>query len=103
MKVLSRTRAVGGSLVITVPIEIVKSEDLRENELVEVEVKKHKKDCDKRKNIHDLMTPHADTPYGRTFSGNGKIELAYLRGLQQSTDDVSCNRIRKNKERRKKL
>lgn len=40
MKSLAKTRAVGGSLIITIPSEIVKSEMLRENELVELEVKK---------------------------------------------------------------
>jgi len=44
MKSLTRTRAVGGSLIVTIPIEIVKSEMLREDELVEVEVKRPKKD-----------------------------------------------------------
>lgn len=44
MKSLSRTRAIGGSLVVTVPAEIVKSEGLREGELVEVEVRKQKRD-----------------------------------------------------------
>jgi len=44
MKSLAKTRAVGGSLIITIPSEIVKSEMLRENELIEVEVKKTKKD-----------------------------------------------------------
>ena len=44
MKGLTKTRAVGGSLIITIPSEIVKNEMLRENELVEVEVKKSKKD-----------------------------------------------------------
>lgn len=44
MKSLTKTRAVGGSLIITIPSEVVKSEMLRENELVEVEIKKPKKD-----------------------------------------------------------
>ena len=44
MKSLTKTRSVGGSLIITVPSEIVKSEMLRENEIVEVEVKKARKD-----------------------------------------------------------
>ncbi|GBE19285.1 MAG TPA: AbrB/MazE/SpoVT family DNA-binding domain-containing protein [Candidatus Pacearchaeota archaeon] len=44
MKSLTKTRTVGGSLIITIPSEIVKSEMLRENELIEVEVKKAKKD-----------------------------------------------------------
>jgi len=44
MKSITRTRSVGGSLMITIPSEIVKEEMLRENELVEVEVSKPKKD-----------------------------------------------------------
>ena len=44
MKSLTKTRAVGGSLIITIPMEIVKGEMLKENELVEVEVRKPKKD-----------------------------------------------------------
>lgn len=43
MKSITKTRAVGGSLIITIPSEIVKSEMLRENELVELELKKVKK------------------------------------------------------------
>ena len=43
MKTIARTRAIGGSLVVTIPKEIVKNEDLREDEFVEVEVKKHRK------------------------------------------------------------
>ena len=44
MKTLSRTRAIGGSLIITIPREIVKEESIQEGELVEVEIKKAKKD-----------------------------------------------------------
>lgn len=44
MKSLTKTRAVGGSLIITIPAEIVKSERIRENELVEVDVRKPKRD-----------------------------------------------------------
>lgn len=44
MKALSKTRAVGGSLIVTIPAEIVKSEMIRENELVEIEIKKPRKD-----------------------------------------------------------
>ena len=44
MKSLTRTRTVGGSLVITKPAQIVKSEMLRENELVEVAGRKPKKE-----------------------------------------------------------
>ena len=44
MKVLTRTRTVGGSLVVTIPIEIVKTEMLREDDIVELEVKKKRTD-----------------------------------------------------------
>jgi len=44
MKSLTRTRAVGGSLIVTIPREIVKEQMLRENELVEIEVKKQRRD-----------------------------------------------------------
>ena len=43
LKSLVRTRKVGGSLVVTIPIEIVKEEQLEEGELVEVAVKKSRK------------------------------------------------------------
>ena len=44
MKTIARTRAIGGSLVVTIPKEIVKNEDLTQNELVEINVEKIKKD-----------------------------------------------------------
>jgi len=44
MKALTRTRTIGGSLVVTIPINIVKEQSIRENELVEIEVEKIKKD-----------------------------------------------------------
>ncbi len=44
IKSLAKTRKVGGSLVITIPVEVVKDEMLEKDELVEVEVKKRKKD-----------------------------------------------------------
>jgi len=44
MKILTRTRSVGGSLMVTIPKEIVKEELLIEGELVELEVEKVKKD-----------------------------------------------------------
>ena len=44
MKTYSKTRAIGGSLVVTIPTNIVKNERLKENELVEVEINKLKKD-----------------------------------------------------------
>ena len=43
MKTIAKTRAVGGSLMITIPSEIVKSEMIREDDIVEVTVKKTKK------------------------------------------------------------
>ena len=43
MKGLTKTRCVGGSLMVTIPAEIVKSEMIKENELLEVEVKRPKK------------------------------------------------------------
>ena len=44
MKSLTRTRAIGGSLVVTIPKEIVKEQSLNEGELVEIEVDKVKRD-----------------------------------------------------------
>ena len=44
MKALSKTRSVGGSIIVTIPKEIVNEEMIEENELVEIEVKKVKKD-----------------------------------------------------------
>ena len=44
MKTLTRTRVVGGSLMVTIPSEIVREEMIEENELVEIEVKKAKRD-----------------------------------------------------------
>jgi len=44
MKNITKTRAVGGSLVLTIPAEIVKEQMIKENELVEIEVRKLKKD-----------------------------------------------------------
>ena len=43
LKSLARTRKIGGSLVVTIPREIVKEEQLEEGELVEVAVKKQRK------------------------------------------------------------
>lgn len=44
MGALTRTRAVGGSLMVTIPVEIVKTEGITEGEFVEIEVKKKKRD-----------------------------------------------------------
>ncbi len=43
MNAITKTRAVGGSLIVTIPIEIVREEDLREDEVVEIQVKKKRK------------------------------------------------------------
>jgi len=44
MKTIARTRKIGGSLVVTIPSNIVREEQISENELVEIEVKKQRKD-----------------------------------------------------------
>ncbi|MBU0907138.1 MAG: AbrB/MazE/SpoVT family DNA-binding domain-containing protein [Nanoarchaeota archaeon] len=44
MASLTRIRALGGSLAVTIPIELVRAENLKVDEVVEVEIKKHKKD-----------------------------------------------------------
>ncbi|HLC78014.1 MAG TPA: AbrB/MazE/SpoVT family DNA-binding domain-containing protein [Candidatus Nanoarchaeia archaeon] len=44
MTSLTKTRVLGGSLAVTIPIELVRKEGLKEDELVEIEVKKAKKD-----------------------------------------------------------
>ena len=43
METLTRTRKVGGSLLITIPKDIVREESLRAGELVRVDIKKVKK------------------------------------------------------------
>mgnify|MGYP001581354459 CR=1 FL=1 len=43
MKTITRTRAIGGSLVVTIPKEIVKEQGLQNDELVEIEIEKIKK------------------------------------------------------------
>ena len=42
MKTIARARAVGGSLVDTIPKEIVEEEDVHEGDLIEIEIKKPK-------------------------------------------------------------
>jgi len=44
MTALAKIRALGGSLAVTIPIEIVRENMLREDEIVEIEIRKHKKD-----------------------------------------------------------
>ena len=39
-KTIAKTRKVGGSLMVTIPREVVEQEDLREGVLVELEVRK---------------------------------------------------------------
>ena len=43
MKGLTKTRTVGGSLVVTIPKKVVEAESLKEDELVEIKVEKVKK------------------------------------------------------------
>ncbi|MEK6847079.1 MAG: AbrB/MazE/SpoVT family DNA-binding domain-containing protein [Nanoarchaeota archaeon] len=43
LKSLARVRRIGGSLVVTIPKEIVKEEQIQEEELVEISVKKPRK------------------------------------------------------------
>lgn len=42
MTAIARTRRIGGSLVVTIPVEIVKGEELQENQVVNITVKKRK-------------------------------------------------------------
>ena len=42
-KALAKTRKVGGSIMVTIPKEVAEQEDIREGELVEIEVKKAKR------------------------------------------------------------
>ena len=41
---ITRIRALGGSLAVTLPRELVKEKGLKEDEVVEIEVKKQKRD-----------------------------------------------------------
>ena len=41
---LAKTRKVGGSLVVTLPKELVESEKIKEGEVIEIRVKKLRKD-----------------------------------------------------------
>ncbi len=43
MRTIAKTRAIGGSLIVTIPKEIVKEENLKEGELVEIEVGRPRK------------------------------------------------------------
>ena len=42
MATITRIRALGGSLAVTIPIEIVREKNLKEDEIVEIEIKKHR-------------------------------------------------------------
>jgi antitoxin component of MazEF toxin-antitoxin module len=41
---LAKTRKVGGSIVVTLPRELVEAQKIKENEIVEITVKKCRKD-----------------------------------------------------------
>ncbi|MBI5072247.1 hypothetical protein HZA99_00350 [Candidatus Woesearchaeota archaeon] len=43
MEAMTKTRKIGGSLIVTIPQLIVKHESLRENQIITIEVKKIKK------------------------------------------------------------
>jgi len=44
MAVITRIRALGGSLAVTIPIDLVRKKNLKADEVVEIEITKHKKD-----------------------------------------------------------
>lgn len=44
MAALARIRALGGSLAVTIPIEMVRQQGFHENEEVEIIIRKRKKD-----------------------------------------------------------
>jgi hypothetical protein len=41
---IAKTRKIGGSLVVTIPVEIIKDQNIEEGETIEIKVKKRKKD-----------------------------------------------------------
>ena len=43
MKTLTRTRSIGGSLLVTIPKEIVREEGLKAGELIEIDVNRPKR------------------------------------------------------------
>ncbi len=43
MEVVSRARAIGGSIVVTIPKEVVREEHLKPGQLVEIDVRAFKK------------------------------------------------------------
>ncbi|MDO8508778.1 MAG: AbrB/MazE/SpoVT family DNA-binding domain-containing protein [Nanoarchaeota archaeon] len=44
MNIVTKTRKLGGSLIITIPKELVNEQNIREDELIEVTIKKKRKD-----------------------------------------------------------
>lgn len=44
IKTIAKTRQIGGSLVVTIPMSIVKTEQLGEGQWVEIKINKYKKD-----------------------------------------------------------
>lgn len=44
IKTLATVRRIGGSLVVTIPKEMVREEQIEENEVIEIYVKKPRKD-----------------------------------------------------------
>lgn len=42
MEAIATTRRIGGSLVVTIPAEIVKEEQIEENQIVEIKIKKRR-------------------------------------------------------------
>ena len=43
MAAITKIRSLGGSLAVTIPIELVRKQGLKEDEVVEIIVRKHKK------------------------------------------------------------
>ncbi|MBI4257837.1 MAG: AbrB/MazE/SpoVT family DNA-binding domain-containing protein [Thaumarchaeota archaeon] len=43
-KAIVKTRKIGGSIVVRIPKDLVEQEDIREGEIVELEVRKARKD-----------------------------------------------------------
>lgn len=43
MTAITRIRSLGGSLAVTIPVELVREQGLKEDEVVEIEIKKHRK------------------------------------------------------------
>ena len=43
MVAITRIRALGGSLAVTIPVELVREQGLKEDEVVEIEIKRHRK------------------------------------------------------------